>query len=148
MDRESIRCHVLDIQLSGTQRGSFPGLETNWNYRLVTWKSTSPDFFLSNTNFLLYVYHSKLSNFINYIILKQGFMQDENVGCHDIGKLLFERAVGCFGTPQLKRAARFPMPQLERVTCFAMPQLERATRFPNVPSRVATRFRMFQFEHE
>ena len=75
-------------------------------------------------------------------------MQDENVACHDIGKLSFERAVGCFGTPQLERAARFPMPQLERVTCFAMPQLERATRFPNVPSRVATRFRMFQFEHE
>ena len=78
----------------------------------------------------------------------QGFMQDENVACHDIGKLSFERAVGCFGTPQLERAARFPMPQLERVTCFAMPQLERTTRFPNVPSRVATRFRMFQFEHE
>ena len=86
----------------------------------------------------------------------QGFMQDENVACHDIGKLSFERAVGCFGTPQLERAARFPMPQLERVTCFPMPQLERvtcfpmpqlerATRFPNVPSRVATRFRMFQF---
>ena len=75
-------------------------------------------------------------------------MQDENVACHDIGKLSFERAVGCFGTPQLEHAARFPMPQLERVTCFAMPQLERATRFPNVPSRVATRFRMFQFELE
>ena len=45
-------------------------------------------------------------------------MQDENVACRDIGKLSFERAVGCFGTPQL-----------ERVTCFAMPQLERATRF-------------------
>ena len=83
-----------------------------------------------------------------YIVRSQGFMQDENVACHDIGKLSFERAVGCFGTPQLERAARFPMPQLERVTCFAMPQLERATRFPNVPSRVATRFRMFQFEHE
>ena len=55
-------------------------------------------------------------------------MQDENVACHDIGKLSFERAVGCFGTPQLERAARFPMPQLERVTCFAMPQLERAIR--------------------
>ncbi len=53
-------------------------------------------------------------------------MRDENVACHDIGKLSFERAVGCFGTPQL----------------------ERATRFPDVPSRVATRFRMFQFEHE
>ena len=54
----------------------------------------------------------------------QGFMQDENVACHDIGKLSFERAVGCFGTPQLERA-----------TCFAMTQLERATSFPNVPSR-------------
>ena len=82
------------------------------------------------------------------IDIPQGFMQDENVACHDIGKLSFERAVGCFGTPQFERAARFPMPQLERVTCFAMPQLERATRFPNVPSRVATRFRMFPFEHE
>ena len=79
---------------------------------------------------------------------KQGFMQDENVACHDIGKLSFERAVGCFGTPQLERAARFPMPQLEHVARFPMPQLEHATRFPNVPSRVATCFRMFQFEHE
>ena len=61
-------------------------------------------------------------------------MQDENVACHDIGKLSFERAVGCFGTPQLERATRFPMPQLERATCFAMSQLERATPFPNVPS--------------
>ncbi len=78
----------------------------------------------------------------------QGFMQDENVACHDIGKLSFEHAVGCFGTPQLERATHFPMPQLDRATCFAMPQLDRATRFPNVPSRVATRFRMFQFEHE
>ena len=69
--------------------------------------------------------------------VKQGFMQDENVACHDIGKLSFERTVDCFGTPQLERATRFPMPQLER-----------ATRFPNIPSRVATRFRMFPFEHE
>ena len=53
-------------------------------------------------------------------------MQDANfyVACHDIGKLSFERAVGCFGTPQLERATRFPMPQLER-----------ATRFPNIPCR-------------
>ena len=51
-------------------------------------------------------------------------MQDENVACHDLGKVSFERAVGCFGKLQLKRATRFPMPQLE---C--------ATRFPNVPSR-------------
>ena len=40
-------------------------------------------------------------------------MQDENVACHDLGKVSLERAVGCFGTPHL----------------------ERATRFPNVPSR-------------
>ena len=50
-------------------------------------------------------------------------MQDENVACHDIGKLSFERAVGCFGTPQLERGTRFPMPQLER-----------ATHFPNIPA--------------
>ena len=37
-------------------------------------------------------------------------MQDENVACHDIGNLSFERAVGCFGTPQLERTARFPLP--------------------------------------
>ena len=53
-------------------------------------------------------------------------MQDENVACHDLGKVSFERAVGCFGTPQLERATRFPMPQIER-----------ATRFPNVPSRTS-----------
>ena len=35
-------------------------------------------------------------------------MQDKNVACHDIGKLSFERAVDCFGTPQLERATRFP----------------------------------------
>ena len=58
----------------------------------------------------------------------QCFMQDENVACHD-------RAVGCFGKPQLERATRFPMPQLERATRFPMSQLELATRFPNVPSR-------------
>ena len=52
-------------------------------------------------------------------------MQDENVACHDLGKVSFERAVGCFGTSQLERVTRFPMPQLER-----------ATRFPNFPSRV------------
>ena len=51
-------------------------------------------------------------------------MQDENVACHDLGKVSFERAVGCFRTPQLERATHFPMPQLER-----------ATRFTNVPSR-------------
>ena len=54
---------------------------------------------------------------------RQWFMQDENVACHDLGKVSLERAVGCFGTPQLERATHFPMPQLER-----------ATRFPNVPS--------------
>ena len=62
-------------------------------------------------------------------------MQDENVACHDLGKVSFERAVGCFGKLQLERATRFPMPQLERATRFPMPQLQRATRFPNVPSR-------------
>ena len=62
-------------------------------------------------------------------------MQDQNVACHDLGKVSFERAVGCFGKPQLERATRFPMPQLERATRFPMSQLERATRFPNVPSR-------------
>ena len=76
----------------------------------------------------------------------QGFIQDENVACHDLGKVSFERAVGCFGTPQLERttrfpmaqldcATRFPMAQLDCATRFPMPQLEHATRFPNVPSR-------------
>ena len=59
----------------------------------------------------------------------QWFMQDENVSYHDLGKVSLERAVGCFGTPQLERATRFPMPQLER-----------ATRFPNVPSRARDSF--------
>ena len=59
----------------------------------------------------------------------QCFMQDQNVACHDLGKVSFERAVGCFGKPQLERATRFPMPQLER-----------ATRFPNVPSRARDSF--------
>ena len=35
-------------------------------------------------------------------------MQDENVACHDIGKLSFECAGSCFGTPQLERTTRFP----------------------------------------
>ena len=30
---------------------------------------------------------------------RQWFMQDENVACHDLGKVSLERAVGCFGTP-------------------------------------------------
>ena len=47
------------------------------------------------------------------VTFRQCFMQDENVACHDLGKVSFERAVGCFGKIQL----------------------ERATRFPNVPSR-------------
>ena len=34
-------------------------------------------------------------------------MQDENVACRDLGKVLFEYAVGCFGTSQLERATRF-----------------------------------------
>ena len=45
-------------------------------------------------------------------------MQDENVACRDLGKVLFEYAVGCFG----------------------MSQLERATRFPNVPTRARDSF--------
>ena len=35
-------------------------------------------------------------------------MQDENVACHDIGKLSFERAVGCFGTPPTRARDSFP----------------------------------------
>ena len=76
----------------------------------------------------------------------QCFMQDENVACHDLGKLSFERAVGCFGKPQLERATRFPMPQLERATRFPMSQLELATRFPNVPSRACNSLLNCQFE--
>ena len=34
-------------------------------------------------------------------------MQDENVACHDLVKVSFERAVDCFGTCQLERATRF-----------------------------------------
>ena len=41
-------------------------------------------------------------------------MQDENVARHDLGKVSFERAVGCFGTCQLERATRFQMSQFER----------------------------------
>ena len=77
---------------------------------------------------------------------RQCFMQDENVACHDLGKLSFERAVGCFGKPQLERATRFPMPQLERATRFPMSQLERATRFPNVPSLACNSLLNCQFE--
>ena len=77
---------------------------------------------------------------------RQCFMQDENVACHDLGKLSFERAVGCFRKPQLERATRFPMPQLERATRFPMSQLELATRFPNVPSRACNSLLNCQFE--
>ena len=45
-------------------------------------------------------------------------MLDENVTCRDLGKISFERAVGCFGTSQLEYATLFPMPQLERATRF------------------------------
>ena len=62
-------------------------------------------------------------------------MQDENVARHDLGKLSFECAVGCFGKPQLERATRFPMSQLER-----------ATLFPNVPSRACNSLLNCQFE--
>ena len=76
----------------------------------------------------------------------QCFMQDQNVACHDLGKVSCERAVGCFGKPQLERATRFPMPQLERATRFPMSQLERATRFPNVPSRARDSLLNCQFK--
>ena len=77
---------------------------------------------------------------------QQCFMQDQNVACHDLGKVSFERAVGCFGKPQLEHATRFPMPQLERATRFPMSQLERATRFPNVPSRARDSLLNCQFK--
>ena len=94
---------------------------------------------------------------IKQLTVEQCFMQDENVACHDLGKLSFECAVGCFGKPQLERATRFPMSQLERATRFPMPQLERATRFPmsqleratrfpNVPSRACNSLLNCQFE--
>ena len=38
----------------------------------------------------------------------QCFMQDENVACHDLGKVSFERAVGCFGKLQLEARDSFP----------------------------------------
>ena len=42
-------------------------------------------------------------------------MQAENFACRDLGKVLFEYAVGCFGTCQLERATRFPnVPTLAR----------------------------------
>ena len=50
-------------------------------------------------------------------------MQDENVACRDLGKVLFEYVVGCFGTSQL----------------------ERATRFPNVPTRARDSFLSVQY---
>ena len=78
--------------------------------------------------------------------VQQCFMQDQNVACHDLGKVSFERAVGCFGKPRLERATRFPMPQLERATRFPMSQLERATRFPNVPSRARDSLLNCQFK--
>ena len=53
----------------------------------------------------------------------QGFMQDENVACRDLGKVLFEYTVGCFGTSQLQRA----------------------TRFPNVPTRACDSFSSVQY---
>ena len=92
-----------------------------------------------------------------YVCENQCFMQDQNVACHDLGNVSFERAVGCFGKPQLERATRFPMPQLERATRFPMPQLERATRFPmsqleraarfpNVPSRARDSLLNCQFK--
>ena len=43
----------------------------------------------------------------------QGFMQDENVACRDLGKESFEYEVGCFGTSQLERATHFPARALD-----------------------------------
>ena len=54
-------------------------------------------------------------------------MQDENVTCRDRGKVLFERAIDCFGTSQLERATRFPMPQFERATRFRTFQFKPTT---------------------
>ena len=45
-------------------------------------------------------------------------MQDENVTCRDLGKVSFERAVGCFETSQLERGTHFPMLKLECSTHF------------------------------
>ena len=50
-------------------------------------------------------------------------MQDENVTCRDLGKVLFEYAVGYLGTSQLERKSHFPIPQLERATRFRTFQL-------------------------
>ena len=52
-------------------------------------------------------------------------MQDENVARRDPGKVLFEYAVGCFGTSQL----------------------ERATRLPNVPTRARDSFSSVQYNN-
>ena len=54
-------------------------------------------------------------------------MQDENIACRDLGKVLFEYAVGCFGTSQRTS------------------QLERAIRFPNVPTRARDSFSSVQY---
>ena len=43
-------------------------------------------------------------------------MQDENVTCRDLGKVSFERAVGCFGTSQPERATRLPLFQFKHTT--------------------------------
>ena len=53
-------------------------------------------------------------------------MHDENVACRDLGQVLFEYAVGCFGTSQLKRA----------------------TRFPNVPTRALHSFLSVQYSRQ
>ena len=74
MDRESILCHALDIQLSGTQRANFqgclPGMETNWNYWLASWASDLENLqalIFSNTNFLLCVPQKDIIFFTNYV---------------------------------------------------------------------------------
>ena len=57
------------------------------------------------------------------IVVFAGFMQDENVSCHDPGNVSFERAVAYFGTSQLERATRFQMPQLDDRATRANKQL-------------------------
>ena len=49
------------------------------------------------------------------VLSPQGFMQDENVTCRDLGKVSLERR---FGMSQPERATRFPMPQLKGATHF------------------------------
>ena len=56
--------------------------------------------------------------------MTQGFMEDENVACRDLGKVAFERAVICFGTSQL-----------EHTTCLPVVSNRARDSFSNVPIR-------------